>query len=92
MTLIETTAREIAERKVSEMAADAGIALTIVGTTEIEQGWVFFYDSVEFLRTSNFSERVAGNGPIFVARTGIVKILPTAIAWQTALEDIVGRA
>ena len=35
-------------------------------------GWLFFYQSVEFLETHQTAARLAGNGPIFVQQQDIV--------------------
>jgi hypothetical protein len=42
-------------------------------TIDMKQGWIFFYDSQEFLETKDFSYAIAGNGPIAVAKkTGMI--------------------
>ena len=47
------TALKIARAKVDELGRIAGGAFDIVTaeTKEVEQGWLFFYNSVEFLQT-----------------------------------------
>ncbi|WP_245319893.1 YrhB domain-containing protein [Bradyrhizobium sp. LMTR 3] len=57
----------------------------IVRNEAIDEGWLFFYDSKEFAETGNYSSRLAGNGPIFVDRSGAVKALRSAIPWQVAI-------
>jgi hypothetical protein len=37
-------------------------------TQELEAAWVFFYQSARYLQTQNLSDRLVGNGPIFVPR------------------------
>ncbi len=45
-----------------------GIALKIVSSSTIEQdfGWVFFYNSKEYLESGNLSYMLAGNAPIII--------------------------
>lgn len=48
-------------------------------TIEESFGWVFFYNSKEFLETGDFSYALIGNAPIIVDRlTGIVTQTGTA--------------
>jgi immunity protein 35 of polymorphic toxin system len=55
-------------------------------TIETEFGWVFFYESEEFLITASFSDRLAGNAPSVVDRTdGAVSLLPT---WGSITQHI----
>ncbi len=37
-------------------------------TREEDFGWVFFYQSREYVETQVFSARLAGNGPIIITR------------------------
>ena len=37
-------------------------------TIERPYGWVFFYQSRSFLETGDFSDQLAGNGPVLVDR------------------------
>jgi hypothetical protein len=86
----QATATRLALEKLDEIAQRAGINLQLLSdrTREIEAGWVFFYNSSEFLRTRNLSHALAGNGPIFVTREGAVHQLPTAIPWQEGVKRI----
>ncbi|MCA9251446.1 MAG: hypothetical protein KDA54_09970 [Phycisphaerales bacterium] len=45
-----------------------GVEVEIVSDATIERpfGWVFFYNSVEFLRTGKLSSMLAGNAPIII--------------------------
>lgn len=48
-------------------------------TREIDIGWVFFYDSKEYLETGDFSNRLAGNAPLVVSkRDGYLYVTGTA--------------
>jgi len=57
-------------------------------TKETEKGWVFFFNTVEFVRTRNPASARAGNGPILVTREGVVHELPSAIPWEVAVRHI----
>jgi Immunity protein 35 len=83
-------AKVLAEREVGAIAAATGDDLVVIhdDTVEVAQGWVFFYNSREFVETGDFRDALAGNGPIFVDRDGLVRILPTAIPWETAIRDV----
>ena len=63
-------AREVAERFVKAKEAQINIALSIVDDATLERdfGWVFFYNSTEFLETNRISAALAGNAPIVVRR------------------------
>jgi len=37
---------------------------------EIKAGWIFFFNSVEFMESGDISFALAGNGPIFITRRG----------------------
>lgn len=57
-------------------------------TEEVERGWVFFYQSSEYIRTNRFSEQLVGNAPIFVMRDGTTRFLPTSLSWEEAISRI----
>lgn len=86
ITFGEAKAR--AEETVVAIGASAGINLVIVHdqTVEVPEGWVFFYNSKEFVETRNFLSRLAGNGPIFVDRSGLARNLLTTVPWNEAIK------
>lgn len=55
---------------------------------QVEEGWVFFFDSSEFVRTKNPLSALAGNGPLFVTNEGEVHQLSSAVPWQHSLESL----
>ena len=59
---------ELAKRKVKEFSKEAQIELEIMPeyTYEFEFGWVFFYQSSEYVKTLNLEYLVGGNAPIIV--------------------------
>lgn len=83
-------AREIALEHVRQLAASVGDEFDILpeSTVEDPKGWVFFYNSTDFVRTRNPMDALAGNGPILVMRDGSVVDLPGAVPWEEALKDL----
>jgi hypothetical protein len=89
MNISVTQAKNIAEEIVNKLAVsnDDEFALIDDETTEIAEGWLFFYNSRDFIETGNPGSCLVGNGPIFVNREGVVRRLPSAVSWQTAIAD-----
>jgi hypothetical protein len=86
-TLNHAAALEIARARVDELGRMAGDAFDILTaeTKAVKQGWLFFYNSADFVRTRDPMVALAGNGPLLVRRDGQVETLPTAVPWQEAL-------
>ena len=86
----ESSALKIAEVKVRELGAAGGDEFEILceETQEIEQGWVFFYNSADYVRTRNPLSALAGNGPLLVLRDGSITVLPTSVSWQEAVIQV----
>ncbi|MBV6320327.1 YrhB domain-containing protein [Duganella violaceipulchra] len=86
----ESSALNIAEVKVRELGAACGDEFEILceETQEIEQGWVFFYNSADYVRTRNPLSALAGNGPLLVLRDGRIAVLPSSVSWQEAVIQI----
>lgn len=84
-----SAALQIAQAKINELASAAGddFALMPNETREVDQGWVFFFNSADFVRTGNHLHALAGNGPLLVRRDGGVIALPSAVPW----EEVVGK-
>lgn len=78
----------LAQQRVRQLGDDVGdeFELILDSTLEVEGGWVFFYNTAEYLRTRNPSSALAGNGPIFVTREGAISDLPSSIPWQKELK------
>jgi hypothetical protein len=75
------TARRLVAEEIGEGRTTAdGITPVIVDdrTIEREFGWVFFYDSKEYLATGDISHAVLGNAPVIVDRRGSVHHTGTA--------------
>jgi hypothetical protein len=84
------SATGLAHAKIDQLASSVGdqFELVLEQTKEIEQGWIFFYNTADFIRTRNPIYTLAGNGPILVTRTGIVHVLPSATPWEDAVKQI----
>ncbi|GAB3353495.1 YrhB domain-containing protein [Lysobacter tyrosinilyticus] len=88
MTTIDfDTAQALAKRRIDEISQESGVEMELVfdRTREVEQGWVFFYNSTQFLRTKDPSWMLAGNGPLLVTRFGTLQELPSHIPWEEAI-------
>ena len=74
-------ARAIAAEYIGEFRQTTeGVTLVIIDseTQEREFGWVFFYDSKEFVETGDFIHSIAGNAPVVVLRDGTIRTTGTA--------------
>lgn len=80
----------LARERIDQLAQAAGDEFEILSdaTREIEQGWLFFFNTMDFVRTRNPLSALAGNGPILVTREGVVHELPSAIPWEDAVKQI----
>jgi len=87
-TISKTVALQIAQNKVNQLALAASDEFTILleKTQNVEQGWVFFFNSSDFVQTGNPLSKLAGNGPILVSHSGEVHELPSSIPWEDALK------
>jgi Immunity protein 35 len=87
-SLNRDSATLLARERIDRLAQAMKDQFQIASTKEIEQGWLFFYNTADFLRTRDFSHALAGNGPILVTREGVVHQLPSAIPWEDAVKQI----
>ena len=77
----------LARSRVNQLAQAVGdqFDLLLDQTREVEQGWVFFFNTADFVRTRTPMSALAGNGPILVTREGVLYQLPSAIPWEDAV-------
>jgi hypothetical protein len=89
-TINAATAMNLALELIAKMALSTNDQFEILvdETKEVEQGWVFFFNTADFIRTRNPVYALAGNGPIFVSHEGKVQELPTAIPWEDSLKQL----
>ena len=80
-------AREVANGLLTRLSSELGDALELLPeeTKAVHSGWVFFYNSADYVRTGNAVDALAGNGPIFVSRDGCVRLLDSADDWVNQL-------
>jgi len=56
-------------------------------TKEHPFGWVFFYNTKQYLETKRPNDLVPGAGPFIVTRDGSIVHLSTSVPLQQAIED-----
>lgn len=83
----------LAQERLTQLARSANeqFEFLVDETREVEQGWVFFFNSVDFVRTRNPLYALAGNGPIFVSLEGKILSLPSSIPWEDSLRQYLLR-
>lgn len=91
--ITKDAATEIARIHVERLAAAAGdrFELLLGETKDVDQGWLFYFNSADFVRTRNPIDSLAGNGPLLVLQNGQIHELPSALPWQEALSRISSR-
>lgn len=57
---------------------DNELCLVLEETIEKPYGWIFFYNSKQFLEKHDFDYAIAGNAPILVDRNGSIHLTGTA--------------
>lgn len=89
-SLDRESAISLARDRVDQLAQVAGDQFEILSdcTKEIDQGWLFFFNTADFVRTRDPLSALAGNGPILVTRDGVIYELPSAIPWEEAIRHI----
>lgn len=89
-SLNRESATALARDKIGQIALTVGDQLEILSdsTKEIEQGWVFFFNTADFVRTGDPASALAGNGPILITREGAILELPSATPWEDAVRQI----
>jgi hypothetical protein len=70
MTIFFDQAADIATRHLRSLTeSEVMLRLLPDRTKEFDIGWVFYYQAVRYLETGHYSDMLAGNNPIFVARS-----------------------
>lgn len=59
-------ARDIAQRRLSDLAKESGVQLEIISHREQPHGWLFFYNSTDYARMGDMLDMLAGNSPFLV--------------------------
>ncbi|WP_290903022.1 YrhB domain-containing protein [Aquabacterium sp.] len=86
----EPEAVEIASDRLTLIAAEVGDVLELLPDQTIRAagGWIFFYNTQSFARSGNPLDGLAGNGPLYVTRWGVLHELGTALPWLEAIEAL----
>jgi len=74
------TAKALALDKLRDIESKGKVKLGLIENTviEFEYGWIFCYQSQEFIKTNNFNEMISGNAPLLVDKyDGIVFVTGT---------------
>ena len=82
---------EARARVASHLQSQYGPAVVLVdeATRDEDVGWVFFYESADYLRTGDIAGALAGNAPIVVDKTtGDLHITGTAEPVEVYLEQL----
>lgn len=86
------TAETIANQHLDELQKSTGISLQITEIQEERFGWVFFYDSKEYMSTGSLSSMLAGNAPFIIDnQAGEVHTLGTAHPVEFYIQEYVQR-
>jgi Immunity protein 35 len=71
-----------------DLATSIEVSIIDESTISKPYGWVFFYQSIDYLKTENISDMLAGNAPILVDRiNGELRVLGTAHEVEKYLDD-----
>jgi hypothetical protein len=68
--LTRDQARKLVQSQLDSQATEMGCEAVVIESATLERpfGWVFFYQSKEYLLTGNHSWMLAGNAPLIVDR------------------------
>ena len=90
--LSRAQAQKLAEAELARLPSDCEVAVLEAETLTFELGWVFFYQSTEYLQTRNPCSRLAGNAPLIVnGQTGEISFAGTANPLQQYIAQYVAR-
>lgn len=88
--LNKKSASQIALEHLAKLEKEIGEPLGLADSETLEKkfGWVFFYNSKEYIETRNFRSMLAGNAPFIVDRTsGEVHVTGTAKPIEDYITD-----
>jgi Immunity protein 35 len=81
--LNETEAVEVAERYIAEVNTDHGKSYALMHDKTVcrEFGWLFVYNTREYIETGSFLKAALGNTPLIVDRTtGDLAVCPAGLS------------
>jgi hypothetical protein len=83
-------AKQLVQSRLDIETGESGCSMVVIDSSTLERpfGWVFFYQSEDYLLTGNESSQLAGNAPLIVNRhTGLITVAGTA----APVEDYIAR-
>lgn len=77
-------ARILADEEVKRLGKENNDDFIILDNLTIEKnnGWLFFYNTRDFLLSGDVVDSLVGNGPIFVNHDGLLTRLPSSQHWK----------
>jgi hypothetical protein len=83
-------AKSLAADVVRSFGEEAGLELMINDdqTIEGELGWLFFYNTTDYIRYGRAGDALAGNGPVVVFKSGRVDEVPSFVSIEEACKLI----
>lgn len=70
------SAKILVNNELSEISQCNGMECMIYSISgDIETGWIFTYNTVEFLKNKNLTYALAGNLPLFVSKDGLLSYI-----------------
>ena len=86
------TAKNMFEQWMHEAEIESGIELKLHSIQTEDFGWIFFYNSKEFLENNNTSYALGGNCPILIeAATGEMLYIPTNDATENFIQEYIQK-
>ena len=83
-----TQAQRIAASYLDQMQLETKKFLQIVRVIEKSFGWIFFYQSTEYVETGTFRKMLAGNAPFVIdIKDGKLQVFGTAHSIDTYIEQ-----
>lgn len=86
------TAKDMAMKELEKLETKSGISLALLesATVEFEYGWVFCYQSQEYVNTGNTESLVGGNAPFIIDKfTAEIVITGTGKPMEVYLDEYI---
>jgi hypothetical protein len=81
---------QIAEEYVKNESTQYNLVLLYEHTMEFESGWVFFYQTKEYVETGDITKMVGGNAPVIINKIdGSLHITGTSSPIEKYIRDYV---
>jgi len=81
-------AKHIAANYLVNLQGQIGIPIQIVKVLNTKYGWVFFYNSSEYVKFGNIGAMLAGNAPFLIdSKDGAINVFGTAQPLEIYLQE-----